>query len=169
MRYLFTLLLVIIGVVFRVAPHPWNFAPVGAIALFAGATFDDRRSAFFVPLVTMFIGDLFIGLHSLMPVIYATYALIAVLGMLLRERRHSVAAIGGAAFASATIFFVITNFAVWFMGTTYPKTFDGLVACYIAAIPFFDRTLASDLLFSAIFFGAFALAERRIPAFAKNR
>ena len=162
MRFALSLLLVILGVVFRVAPHPWNFAPVGAIALFAGATFDDRRSAFFVPLVTMFIGDLFIGLHSLMPVIYATYALIAVIGMLIRERRDSVVAVGGAAIASSTIFFVITNFAVWFMGTTYAKTFDGLVTCYVAAIPFFDRTLASDLLFSAIFFGAFALAERRL-------
>lgn len=168
MRYALSLLLVILGVVFRVAPHPWNFAPVGAIALFAGATFDDRRSAFLVPLATMFIGDLFIGLHSLMPVIYATYALIVVLGMALREwcaplaRLRNALAIGGASIASSTIFFVITNFAVWLSGMTYAKTLDGLAACYVAAIPFFDRTLASDLLFSAIFFGAFALAERRL-------
>lgn len=161
MRFALSLLLVILGVVFRVAPHPWNFAPVGAIALFAGATFEDRRSAFLVPLVTMFIGDLFIGLHSLMPVIYATYALIVIAGMLLRSRL-SVLAIGGASIASSTIFFIITNFAVWLSGMTYAKTFDGLVACYVAAIPFFDRTLASDLLFSAIFFGAFAFAERRL-------
>ena len=161
MRFALSLFLVILGVVFRVAPHPWNFAPVGAIALFAGATFDDRRSAFFVPLVTMFIGDLFIGLHSLMPVIYATYALIVVVGMLLRSHRSALA-IGGASIASSTLFFIITNFAVWLSGMTYAKTLDGLVACYVAAIPFFDRTLASDLLFSAIFFGAFALAERRL-------
>jgi len=162
MRFMLTLLLVLLGVVFRVAPHPWNFAPVGAIALFAGATFDNRRAAFLVPLVTMFIGDLFIGLHSLMPVIYATYALIVVFGMLLRERRRSISFVGAGAIASATLFFVITNFAVWASGMTYPKTIDGLMACYVAAIPYFDRTLASDLLFSAIFFGAFALAERRI-------
>lgn len=161
MRYALSLLLVILGVVFRVAPHPWNFVPVGAIALFAGATFDDRRSAFLVPLVTMFIGDLFIGLHSLMPVIYATYALIVIIGMLLRKHRTAFA-IGGASIAASTIFFVITNFAVWLSGMTYAKTLDGLAACYVAAIPFFDRTLASDLLFSAIFFGAFALAERRL-------
>jgi hypothetical protein len=162
MRFALSLLLVLLGVVFRVAPHPLNFAPVGAIALFAGATFENRRSAFLVPLVTMFIGDLFIGLHSLMPVIYATYALIVILGMALRSRRRSALAVGGAAFASATIFFVITNFAVWLTGETYPLTPGGLAACYVAAIPFFDRTLASDLLFSACLFGAFALAERRI-------
>ncbi|HJQ39825.1 MAG TPA: DUF6580 family putative transport protein [Thermoanaerobaculia bacterium] len=162
MRFTLSLLLVALGVVLRVAPHPLNFAPVGAIALFAGATFENRRSAFLVPLVTMFIGDLFIGLHSLMPVIYATYALIVILGMALRSRRRSVLAVGGAAIASATIFFIVTNFAVWLTLETYPLTLDGLAACYAAAIPFFDRTLASDLLFSAIFFGAFALAERRL-------
>jgi len=169
MRFILTLLLVVLGVVCRVAPHPWNFAPVGAIALFAGATFDNRRAAFAVPLLTMFLGDLFIGLHSLMPVIYATYALIVALGIRLRARRRSPVAVGGAAFASATIFFVVTNFAVWLSGMTYPKTFDGLVACYAAAIPFFDRTLASDLMFSAIFFGALALAERYVPALAVSK
>jgi len=162
MRFTLSLLLVILGVVCRVAPHPWNFAPVGAIALFAGATFENRRAAFFVPLATMFLGDLVIGLHSGMPVIYATYALIVILGMALRTRRHSMIAVGGAAIASATIFFVFTNFAVWAGGTLYPKTLAGLAACYTAAIPFFDRTLASDLMFSAIFFAAFALGERRI-------
>lgn len=166
MRFMFCTLLVILGVVCRVAPHPWNFVPVGAIALFAGATFDDRRSAFLVPLTAMFLGDLLLGFHSLMPVIYATYALIVALGIRLRARRHSVIAVGGAAIASATIFFVITNFAVWASGGLYPMTFEGLVECYVAAIPFFERTIASDLLFSAIFFGAFALAERRFAAFA---
>jgi hypothetical protein len=166
MRFMLTFLLVALGVVFRVAPHLWNFAPVGAIALFAGATFDNRRAAFAVPLLTMLIGDLFIGLHSLMPIIYATYALFVALGMRLRARRQSIIAVGGAAVASATIFFAITNFAVWLTGETYQLSFNGLVACYVAAIPFFDRTLASDLIFSAIFFGAFALAERHMPATA---
>lgn len=164
MRFMICTLLVVLGVVCRVAPHPWNFAPVGAIALFAGATFDDRRSAFAVPLLAMFAGDLFIGFHSLMPVIYATYALIVALGLRLHPRRRSIVAVGGTAVASATIFFIVTNFAVWLSGMTYPKTLAGLVACYVAAIPFYDRTLASDLLFSAIFFGAFALAERYVPA-----
>jgi hypothetical protein len=160
------LLLVVLGVVCRVTPHPWNFAPVGAIALFAGATFANRRAAILVPLIAMFIGDTLLelltghGYHSLMPVLYATYALIAVLGMLLRERRNSPLHIAGAAITGATIFFVISNFAVWPMSTIYPKTFEGLVACYVAAIPFFERTLTSDLLFSAIFFGIYTIAER---------
>lgn len=166
-RFLLATLLVVLGVVCRVVPHPLNFAPIGAIALFAGATYTSRRAAILVPLVTMFIGDLFIGLHSLMPVIYATYALIAVIGMLLRERRTSPIHVAGGATLSAVLFFAITNFAVWL--TLYPRTADGFVQCYLNAIPFFDRTLMSDLVFSAIFFGAYAIAERRLPASERAR
>lgn len=158
MNFVLPTLLVVLGVVFRVVPHPANFAPIGAIALFAGASFKDRRAAIIVPLAAMFLGDLFIGLHSLMPVIYATYALIAVMGMLLREHRNSPLRIAGGAIAGSTIFFAITNFAVWL--DMYPRTAAGLTACFVNAIPYFDRTLMSDLLFSGIFFGAYALAGR---------
>jgi len=122
--------------------------------------------AIVIPLLTMLIGDAFIGFHSAMPVIYATYALIAVIGMLLHDRQ-SIPAIGGCALLSSTIFFITTNFDVWARGTTYAKTGAGLAACYVAAIPYFGNTIASDLLFTAIFFGAFAIAERKIPAFSK--
>jgi len=166
MQFVLPTLLVVLGVVCRVVPHPANFAPIGAIALFAGATYRDRRAAIAMPLVAMFIGDLFIGLHSLMPLIYATYALIAVLGTLLREHRHSALHIAGGATAGATIFYVLTNFAVWL--DMYPRTLDGFVACYVNAIPFFGRTLASDVMFTAFFFGIYALAERfhahRVPS-----
>src|SRR5688572_474307 len=127
MRFMLPLLLTILGVVCRVTPHPWNFAPIGAIALFAGATFADRRAAMLVPLVTMFAGDTLLelltgnGYHSLMPVIYATYALIVLLGMLLRNRRDSPLHIAGGAVAGATLFFITSNFAVWTISTVYPK------------------------------------------------
>jgi len=165
-RFWLAFALVIVGVALRVMPHPWNFAPIGAIALFGGAKFERRSFAIGVPLLTMLIGDAFIGFHSLMPVIYATYALIAVIGMLLRDRQ-TIPAVGGGVLLSSTIFYLTTNFAVWAMGTTYAKTAAGLAACYIAAIPFFGNTLASDALYSAIFFGIFAIAERTIPALAK--
>ena len=166
-RFWLALVLVSAGVGLRVAPHPWNFAPVGAIALFGGAHFERRSLAVLIPLVTMLIGDTFIGFHSLMPVIYATYALIAVVGMLLRDRRGSVFAVSGGALFSATLFYAVTNFAVWAMGTTYAKSGAGLAACYVAAIPFFGNTLASDLIYTTLFFGLFAMAERTIPALAK--
>lgn len=167
-RFCLSLALVIAGVLLRVIPHPWNFAPIGAIALFAGAHFERRFFAIAVPLVTMFVGDSIIGYHKLMPAIYATYALIAVIGMLFRDRRNSIPAIGGSVLLSATIFYLVTNFAVWAMGTTYAKSTAGLIACYVAAIPFFGNTLASDALFTACFFGIFAISERTIPMFARS-
>ena len=164
-RFWLALALVAAGVVLRVMPHPWNFAPIGAIALFGGAHFERRWVGVVLPLATMFIGDWFIGLHSLMPVIYATYALIAVIGMLLRERRRSVAFVGGASLLSSTIFYLTTNFAVWEMGTTYAHTASGLLQCYVAAIPFFGNTIASDLLFTGIFFSLYGgLVANRFTA-----
>jgi uncharacterized protein DUF6580 len=171
-RFWLALAMVIGGVALRVIPHPWNFAPVGAIALFSGAHFERRRFALLTPLITMFLGDTLLevvtghGYHSLMPVIYATYALIAVIGMLLRDWRRSVPAVGGAVLASSIIFYVVTNFAVWLTSPMYAKTIAGLATCYIAAIPYFGNTLASDALFTALLFGIFAVAERAIPLFA---
>jgi hypothetical protein len=172
-RFWLALALVIGGVALRAVPHPWNFAPIGAIALFAGARFERRSVALLTPLITMFAGDTLLeiftghGYHSLMPVIYATYALIALLGTMLRDRRTSFFAVGGCVLASATIFYLVTNFANWLISPMYPKTGTGLIACYVAGIPFFGNTLASDALFSAVLFGLFALAERAIPIFAE--
>jgi len=166
-RFWLAVALMVAGVVLRVIPHPWNFAPIGAIALFGGAHFERRSFAILTPLLTMFIGDAFIGFHSLMPVIYATYALIAVIGMLLRDRRTSVPAVGGGVLLSATLFYLTTNFAVWMTSAMYAKTTAGLAACYVAAIPYFGNTLASDALFTTAFFGIFAVSERKIPIFAK--
>lgn len=166
-RFCLALALLMAGVALRVMPHPWNFTPIGAIALFGGAHFERRSFAVLAPLLTMLIGDAFIGFHSLMLVIYATYALIAVIGMLLRDRRTSVPAIAGSVLLSATLFYLVTNFAVWMTSAMYAKSTAGLVACYVAALPFFGNTLASDALFTALLFGTFAVSERTIPMFAK--
>lgn len=169
-RFTLSLFLVLLGVLCRVVPHPWNFAPVGAIALFAGATFQSRRAAFAVPLIAMLLGDVFMelltgdGLHVLMPVVYGTYALITALGILIRDRRDSIPVIGAGATVGAILFFITTNFAVWATGSTYSETLEGLVACYVAAIPYFGRTLASDLIFSALLFGTFVWIERKVLA-----
>ena len=171
-RFLLALALVIFGTVLRIVPHPWNFAPVGAVALFVGAHFERRLFGILVPLAAMFAGDTALelftghGYHALMPVIYATYALIALLGMTLRGRRSSVPAVGAGVLASSVLFFVVTNFAVWLWSATYPKSIAGLAMCYVAGIPFFGNTLASDALFTAILFGALAAAERRFPSLA---
>jgi len=147
----------------RLAPHPWNFTPIGALALFGGATFRDRRLAFMVPLASLFVSDFAIGFHSLMWAVYGAFALMVGMGTWLRERR-SFLPIAGTTLAGSVVFFVITNWAVWLSGITYPKTMAGLAACYVAAIPYFGNTLAGDACWAALLFGGLTLLERRVPA-----
>ncbi|MGH9815202.1 MAG: DUF6580 family putative transport protein [Candidatus Acidiferrales bacterium] len=151
------------AVLVRMLPHPWNFTPIGAMALFSGATFRHRAVAFSVPLAALFLSDLWVGLHSLMWAVYGSFALSIVMGMWLRGRRR-VAPIAGMTFVGALLFFVITNWAVWLSGMTYPKTLAGLTACYVAGIPYFGNTLAGDAFYVAVLFGGLALLERRVPA-----
>lgn len=162
-RNLLLLALIALAAIARVLPHPWNFAPVGAIALFGGATFSSRRAAFLVPLLSLFIGDIFIGFHVLMPVVYASFLVSVLIGFWLRDNRN-VPRIAVATLAGAIQFFAITNFAVWASGMTYPKTFAGLVACYAAGIPFFWNTLAGDAFYATLLFGSLAIAEEQFPA-----
>ena len=161
-RLLLGIFLVALATLMRIVPHPWNLTPVGAVALFSGACFERKRWSFFIPLAAMFVGDTVIGYHSLMPVIYATFALIVCIGLLLRDRRNSPVAVGAGAVASATIFYLVTNFAVWLTLGTYPLTPAGLVGCYVAGIPYYGTMLAGDLVYSALLFGTFVWAERRV-------
>lgn len=146
----------------RLMPHPYNFAPITAMALFGGAHFSDKRQAFLVPLAAMLLSDLLLGFHSTIFFVYGSFAAIVLIGLKLRERR-SLLRIAGATVLSSVFFFVVTNFGVWALQSLYPKTPAGLLACYAAALPFFHTTLLGDALYTAALFGLFALAEKRIP------
>ncbi|MCI0330697.1 MAG: hypothetical protein L0196_07065 [candidate division Zixibacteria bacterium] len=172
LRFLVLVGMILAAAASRLIPHPPNLAPIGAIALFGGACFAHRRAALVVPLAAMFLSDLAIGvlsgnlslgLHRLIPVVYGSFALIVCLGFWLRTRRTLVP-IAGAMLTSSVLFFVLTNFGVWALGAWYPKTWGGLVACYVAAIPFFHNTLLGDAVYTTILFGGLALAERGFPA-----
>lgn len=147
---------------FRLMPHPPNLTPIAAMALFGGAYFADKRLAFLVPLTALLVSDLALGFYSQMPIVYATFALIVCIGLWLRQRR-TLLPIAGATLASSVLFYGTTNFAVWVFGSLYPQTLAGLVACYMAAIPFFHNTLLGDAVFTAVLFGGFSLAERYLP------
>jgi len=144
----------------RLIPHPPNFTPLAAIALFGGATFGDKRAAFLVPLAGLFLSDLVLGFFALTPVVYGSFAMIVCLGFWIRGRR-TAGRIAGATVAGAIMFFAITNFGVWAIDHLYPRTSAGLASCYIAAIPFFRNTLLSGLFYSALLFGGIAAAENR--------
>jgi hypothetical protein len=155
-------------VVYRLAVHfsagalPWNFTPVEAMALFGGAYFANRKLAIAVPLVALFLGDIFIGFYGWMMLsVYGCVALTAVAGFALRGR----ARIGNtlfAAIASATGFYLVTNFFTWATTAMYPHTLGGLAACYIAGWPFYEHgSLPGTVAWTALLFGGFALLGRR--------
>ena len=153
-------LLVFAGAALRVAPHPMNFAPIGALALFGGAHFSTKRAAVAVPLLA---GDAFIGFHRLMLYVYASFLVSVAIGFWLR-RGKSASRIGAATLAGAIQFFLVTNFAMWFTSTgSYPKNAAGLAECYLAGVPLFWNTLAGDAFYVALLFGAMAVAEKRFP------
>jgi len=147
----------------RLVPHPPNFTPIAAMALFGGAFFSDRRLAFMVPLMAMIASDFVIGFHPLAPVVYATFLLVVCIGFWIK-RHFSPSAIFAGTLAGSFLFFVTTNFAVWLSGTLYPKTAAGLLTCFVAAIPFFRNTLAGDLVYTVLLFGLFVWSEKRFPA-----
>lgn len=151
--------------VLRFVPHPPNFAPIGAMALFGGACFADRRVALLLPLAILFLSDLFLGLHVLVPVVYGSFAANVLLGRWLRGRRRLVP-VALATLAGSIQFFVVTNFACWLLW--YPHTAAGLASCYIAALPFFHNTLLGDATFVGVLFGAMALAEAGFPVIREH-
>jgi hypothetical protein len=162
-RTLLAFVLIVLAAALRIAPHPWNFTPVGATALFSGAVLRDRRLAFLFPLLALFVGDVVVGFHKLIPIVYASFLVNVALGLWLSDQR-TIARISLATLLGAIQFFMVTNFAVWQFLGGYPHTGSGLVACYLAGIPLFWNTLAGDAFYVTLLFGGFALAERMFPA-----
>lgn len=172
LAYLFVILAVAIRVVAGTGTFATHgFTPVGASLLFFGSRMP--RKYFWVPIVLLVGSDFFLnyGVYHYpftwdQTIVWAWYAGACCLGMLLRNRVKPLY-VAGAALASSVSFFLISNFAVWLAGYNgYPKTFAGLSTCYVAAIPFFQRGLASDLFFSAVFFGVGVLAASASRGFA---
>ena len=161
-RLLAILSAIVVAAALRLVPHPPNFTPVAAMALFGGAYLGRRWLAFAAPLGAMLLSDAIIGFHSYMWATYLSIVLTVLLGWAALAR-ITVIRVGAAAVASSVLFFGLTNFSVWLGSSVYPQTMAGLAACYAAAIPFFQNTLAGDLFYGGLLFGGFALLERLVP------
>jgi hypothetical protein len=150
----------------RLLPHPPNVAPIAAMALFAGAhigsSWGRPWAAFAIPLAAMALSDLVLGPHDTLIYVYAAFALTVLCGRLLAARQAPLA-VAGASVGASLLFFAVTNFGVWTAGQLYPLTWDGLIACYVAALPYLRLTMLGDLAYAALLFGGFALAGRYLP------
>ena len=166
--------MIVVAAMTRLMPHPPNFSPVAAMALFGGAYFASRAWAVAVPLLAMLLSDLVMAVvaggmyldHMLnlrFLAIYACIAFSSVLGFGLRGRVGG-AGVLGYSLLGAALFFLVTNFAVWAGGSMYPMSLGGLGAAYVAGIPFFQWTVLGTLFYAAVLFGGFALMRKAVPA-----
>lgn len=151
------LALIVLAVVSRLLPHPANFAPVAAVAIFGGAVLP-RKVALWVPLAAMMVSDLIIGFYTIMPIVWACYALIA-LASSIWLRRQTIARGAALTLGASIFFFIVTNFAVWAAGGMYTHTWSGLMHCYVMALPFFRNTVLSDAIYTSALFSALALSK----------
>jgi hypothetical protein len=158
--------LTLISALGRLVPHAPNVTPLGGSCLFAGSRIAGWL-AWLLPVMVMLITDPFVGGFRMTSIaVYAAFLINVWIGRTYVKNVTPVR-VGAAAFACSLQFFLITNFAMWVessmsVSPVYPANLQGLAACYIAALPFWGRTLAGDLIFSAAIFGLYELLKSRI-------
>jgi hypothetical protein len=155
-----------------------NFTPIGAMALFGGAYFKQRWKAFAFPLLTLFLGDVFIQTlvydisYTVMPLIYLSFSLIVLIGII-AIRKVTVKSVMLSALASTFIFWLIADFSVWMAGgidirtqQVFSRDLAGLLQCYWQGFPYMINFLLGTLFYGAVMFGLFEWMQRRFPALA---
>jgi len=146
--------LILIGILFRFAPHAPNFTPVAAIALFSGA-YLNKKYALLIPLVLMIVSDFFMGFHDVILFTWGGFVLITLLGVWMKKHKNIFSCLYMSVISSV-LFYLISNFGVWIMGW-YPHDLNGLVTCYIMALPFLRTFTLSTVLYTAVFFATYEL------------
>lgn len=145
---------VVMAVLIRLLPHPPNFTPITALALFGATTFRNKTIGTLLPLLAMGISDIFLGFYYISFWVYGSFILISFLGHYVKNIKTSNILLG------SLIFFLVTNFGVWLSG--YPLNLEGLLLCYTMAIPFFINSIAGDLFFSYLLKYSFNYSENKL-------
>ncbi len=160
--------LIVAVILARLVFRPLAFAPVAPALLFFGAYVP--RKWMWVPLSLLAATDIYLTRSSYgypftadVLVTWAWYAAVILAGSLVLKGKVRTLRVGGAALAASISFFLLSNFAVWAVWNMYPKTLNGLLTCYVAAIPFFRNQFASDLIFTAVMFALPAAIEALRP------
>ena len=167
-NFYFVIGLILIASFSRIIPHYPNFTPIIAISLFGGKYFKNRNLAFFLPVFILWLSDLIINNFILdyyktftfiYPGFYWQYFSILLISFIGRNYINKISSFKllGISIFSSVVFFLISNFGVWQSSTLYSKNIIGLIACYIAAIPFFYGTLASSIIYTYSLFGIYKI------------
>ena len=152
-KEIFPISLILILALARLIPHPPNFTPIIAVAIMSGYFFKNINLSFLALIVAMLVSDLFIGFYENVIFVYASLLLITFIFYKI-SNKISFKNLFIYGFAGSLIFFIVSNFGVWALGSpgvydiAYEKNLNGLMQCYILAIPFFGNTFLSTLIFA---------------------
>lgn len=153
-----------------------NVSPLGAMALFGGAYFSRKYLAVLIPLLALWISDVVLNntIYAAyyegfswfgVPVVYLSIIVIALMGSTLLKK-IKIKNLLIASLLTSLVFFLITNLGSWWTIPAYTKDLSGIIAAYIAGLPFFLSTILSNLFFTAVLFGGYELFKQRVPALA---
>ncbi len=174
-------LIVLVAAMSRLLPHPPNVTAVGAMALFGGAYFSQRWQSYVVPFMALWLSDLILNnvvykafnptftlmsAHSVWS--YIAFMLVVFLGTVMLKK-VKVTTVLTTSLASSLLFYLITNFGAWYADPfgMYSRGIDGLSASYVMGLPYLMNTIVGDLVWCAVLFGGFELAQKRVPTLAK--
>jgi hypothetical protein len=179
LRFFVLAALILLAAFSRVIPHPVNFSPLGAIAIFAAAHFNKRWQILCIPILATWLSDIYINnviysryyptftwFYEGFYFTYLSYILIAIFGLLLFKKLNFKRILIGI-LGSSVIFFIVSNLGCWVGNSFYPQNFSGLISCYIAGIPYITGTLLGDIFYGLILFGGFSIAQNQLPALRK--
>ena len=156
------IVLILMTIFFRLVPHPANFTPILALALFSGASLRGQKGLYLIPVLGLFLSDMILGFHSLSGVIYICFAMLFMFGAGLSKTLKKFSSSGllkwsASSLFAAIFFFIVTNLAVFWTSGMYPLTSEGLVLCFTKAVPFFRNTFTSTLMFSLGMYSVYSL------------
>ena len=165
-------ILILAAAISRVVMYPHNFSPIIGMAIFSGAVIKDRRLAFALPILSMFLSDVMFEVFNIAPgfwgwgqlVGYGILALITIIAFNLKK--INVVNIIGYSLLSSVIFFILSNLSFFIFDNpiyhTYTSDAKGFLNCFVQALPFFRTSLVADLVYSGVLFGAYYLVSNYV-------
>ncbi len=157
-------LFILLGAMSRLIPHPGNLTALTAIGLFSGYYLKNITQAACILFGALLFSDLLIGFHALVPIIYLAFLIPLFFGKFLQNSKSKIIFGLSAGLISGLSFFIITNFAVWLTGYLYPKTFEGLLLCYTAGIPFLKNQICGDIVYTSLLFSVYELFKMKFTS-----
>ncbi|PJZ54417.1 DUF6580 family putative transport protein [Leptospira adleri] len=171
-------LAVILAGISRFLPHPSNFTSVGAMTVYSGARVQGWKSflfPMFILLTTDYILSRIHGFEMFYEgffLVYLSLLINVLLGKFFLKDQKKLMFVSGVALLASVQFFLLSNFSVWAFSSLYPRTWEGLLTCYLVAIPYFAGTLLGDLLYTSALFGILDRVELKFKeriSISKNR